>query len=228
MVNAPRVSRAMDETGYAMAALLVAIGLMAVFMSAALPTWRQAARREKEAELLWRGRQYDRAVQLFRRRYGAPGPPSIEALVEGRFLRKKYLDPITGRDFELRSVTAMGTVPAEEDADPQSGTRRGLSRRRTRRETPTSPQRARGQLIGGVRSTSKERSIMVLNGRSRYNEWEFAYVPFQDRLGQPVPQNPNMPGLAPSGRDPRSRTRSQRSPSSSGRGSTPRTPRSPQ
>jgi type II secretory pathway pseudopilin PulG len=211
-----------------MAALLVAIGLMSVFMSAALPTWRQAAKREKEAELVWRGRQYDRAIQLFRRRYGAPGPPSIDTLVEGRFLRKKYLDPMTGREFELRPVTAMGTVEEGETDEQQPETGKRPSRRRTRRPTPTTPQRAAGQLIGGVRSTSKERSIMVLNGRTRYNEWEFAYVPYQDRMGQPPGgQNPNMPGITPRGRTPRGRTPSQRSPTSSGRDSAPSPSRTP-
>jgi type II secretory pathway pseudopilin PulG len=209
-----------------MAALLVAIGLMSVFMSAALPAWRQAAKREKEAELLWRGRQYDRAIQLFRRRYGAPGPPSVDALVEGRFLRKKYLDPMTSREFELRPVTAMGTVPEEGTDDQQPGSVRRGSRRRTRRPTPTRPQRAEGQLIGGVRSTSKERSIMVLNGRTRYNEWDFAYVPYQDRFGQPAgQQNPNMRGMTPRGRTP-----SRRSPTSTSprRSSAPSTSPSPQ
>ena len=216
-----------NESGYAMAALLIAIGLMAVFMSAALPAWRQAAKREKEAELLWRGRQYDRAIQLFRRRYGAPGPPSIDALVEGRFLRKKYLDPITGREFELRPVTAMGTVQ-EGEGDEQQADGRGRSRRRTRRSppTPTASRRAPAQLIGGVRSTSKERSIMVLNGRTRYSEWDFAYVPYQDRFGSPgnQQQNSNMPGVT---RTPGGRSPSSRNPASSGRSSTPATSRTP-
>jgi hypothetical protein len=207
-----------------MAALLVAIGLMSVFMSAALPAWRHAAKREKEAELLWRGRQYDRAIQLFRRRHGAAGPPNVDALLEGRFLRKKYLDPITGGEFELRPVTAMGTVPDEQTDDQQPGSMRRGSRRRTRRPTPTKPQRAEGQLIGGVRSTSKERSIMVLNGRTRYSEWDFAYVPYQDRFGQPAgQQNPNMPGMSPRGRTP-----GRRSPTPTRRSSAPSRSRTPQ
>ena len=38
-----------------MAALLVSIAVMGILMSVALPAWRQAARREKEAELVFRG-----------------------------------------------------------------------------------------------------------------------------------------------------------------------------
>ena len=60
------------------------------------------AQREKEEELIWRGQQYDRAIQLYRKKNAAPGAPSVDKLVEGRFLRKKYKDPITNGDFETR------------------------------------------------------------------------------------------------------------------------------
>ena len=79
-----------------MVALLVALSIMAVLMTVAMPTWRQAAQREKEAELIFRGQQYARAIGLFQKKAG-PGvlPPSIDALVDGHYLRKKYTDPIT-------------------------------------------------------------------------------------------------------------------------------------
>src|SRR5215216_2145543 len=81
------------ERGYAMAALLVSIGVLTVIMSVALPVWRTLAQREKEAELIFRGEQYARAVNLYTRKMG-PGnfPPSIDVLVQQRFLRKKYKD----------------------------------------------------------------------------------------------------------------------------------------
>ena len=44
-----------SERGYAMAGLLVAIGIMSILMSVAMPPWRTYAKREKEAELLFRG-----------------------------------------------------------------------------------------------------------------------------------------------------------------------------
>ena len=45
-----------------MVALLVGMAILAIFMSMAMPVWRQANQREKEAELIWRGQQYDRAI----------------------------------------------------------------------------------------------------------------------------------------------------------------------
>ena len=86
--------------GYAMAALLVAMSVMAVLMSALLPVWSHMATREKEEELIFRGKQYARAIGLFQRKFANTAPPTIDVLVEQRFLRKKYKDPITNDDFQ--------------------------------------------------------------------------------------------------------------------------------
>jgi type II secretory pathway pseudopilin PulG len=205
-----------------MAALLVAIALMSVFMSAAMPAWRHAAQREKEAELLWRGRQYDRALQLYRRKYGTPGPAKLDVLVSEKFLRKQYKDPITGGDFELRAVSPMGTQPGADAAEPE-GRRTARARRRRRQEPESTSVRGPGQLIGGVRSRSKAKSIMVLNGRERYNEWDFTYQPYQDARIQKLGATPqDGSGVSPrSGRRP-GRFSSPRSRQSAPRGSSPR------
>ena len=86
--------------GYAMAALLVGMSVMAVLMGALLPVWTHMATREKEEELIFRGNQYARAIGLFQRKFANTPPPTIDVLVEQRFLRKKYKDPITKDDFQ--------------------------------------------------------------------------------------------------------------------------------
>lgn len=86
-----------------MAALLVAMSVMAVFMTVALPVWNTQARREKEAELVFRGEQYARAVMLYQRKVANALPPSVDVLLNERYLRKKYKDPITGGEFQLLS-----------------------------------------------------------------------------------------------------------------------------
>src|SRR6266571_3311991 len=58
-----------EESGYAMAALLIAMSIMAVMMTVAMPVWKQSAQREKEAELVFRGKQYVHAIALFQRKY---------------------------------------------------------------------------------------------------------------------------------------------------------------
>jgi len=88
------------QRGYAMAAMLIMISLLGIAMIALLPVWRQQSQREKEAELAFRGEQYARAIYLFRTRNGNQPPPNIDVLVQGKYLRKKYKDPITGEDFQ--------------------------------------------------------------------------------------------------------------------------------
>jgi len=170
--------------GYAMVGVLVGIALMSLSLSIALPVWRTMILREQEAELLWRGQQYDRALQLYRRKTAAPGPPNLDVLVKERYLRKKYRDPIAKDDFELVPLGAPNAPGARQ------------------------PQRGFGQLIGGVRSKSKKKSLKVVNGRTTYHEWQFAYEPFQIG-GQPTaPGEQAPPGARPgAGRpgEPRSR-----------------------
>lgn len=185
-----------------MVAVLVAIAVMSVFLSVALPVWRTLAQREKEEELLWRGQQYARAILLYQRKTSAPGPPNIDLLVDQRFLRRKYKDPITNDDFELVAVGTPGTagatgMPRAPGTAPGRQTRSG--RDETTREEedeadenrPGMPSRGFGQLIGGVRSKSKKRSLKIVNGRSFYNEWEFTYEPYQ---AGPQPTTPGGSG----------------------------------
>jgi len=68
--------QAQKRDGYAMAALLVALAVMAILLSVAMPTWRQMVQREKEAELVFRGQQYARAIGLFQRKYAATFRPT--------------------------------------------------------------------------------------------------------------------------------------------------------
>ena len=88
-----------SERGYAMAALLIAMSIMAVMMTVVMPVWKHAAQREKEEELVFRGQQYARAIGLFQRKFANAYPPNIDVLVDQKFLRKKFKDPITNDDF---------------------------------------------------------------------------------------------------------------------------------
>jgi type II secretory pathway pseudopilin PulG len=114
LVNVRRCDR-----GYAMAALLVAMSVMAIVLSTAMPVYQTVARREREAELVFRGEQYARAIALFQRKYGNQLPPDVDVLIDQKFLRKKYKDPITGGDFQYLGADspelaqAMSTTPQQ-------------------------------------------------------------------------------------------------------------------
>jgi type II secretory pathway pseudopilin PulG len=116
------------ERGYVMAALLVAMTVMAIVLSTAIPVFQTVARREREAELVFRGEQYARAIGLFQRKYANANPPDVDVLIRERFLRKKYKDPVTGGDFVVLSAgspelaRAMGTTPQQaQDGQPGRG-----------------------------------------------------------------------------------------------------------
>jgi type II secretory pathway pseudopilin PulG len=83
-----------------MAVLLVAMSVTAIMLTVAMPVWKQMAQREKEEELIFRGQQYVRALRLFSMKYANASPPNLDVLVEQRFLRRKYKDPITNDDFQ--------------------------------------------------------------------------------------------------------------------------------
>jgi type II secretory pathway pseudopilin PulG len=103
--------RLRTNSGYAMAALLVGMAVMAVVLSAAMPVWSTQSKRIKEDELIFRGEQYARAIMLYQRKYANALPPSIDVLVNERFLRKKYLDPITGEDFQPLTGAVGANAP---------------------------------------------------------------------------------------------------------------------
>jgi type II secretory pathway pseudopilin PulG len=200
-----------------MAALLVALSVMAVLMTVAMPVWKQISTREKEEELVFRGEQYARAIGLFQRKFANASPPNINVLVEQRFLRKKYKDPITNDDF----VPLLQGQPAAPGALPNGG--RGAAtpgaRPPTTGTTPSgtlggspttagtplgpsgTPLGATGTPIGasggliGVTSKSKDKSIRLYKGRSHYNEWQFVYTQPTAAPGTGAPGGaPGAPG----------------------------------
>ena len=213
-----------------MAALLVVLAIMSLMLSMALPVWHHAAQREREAELIFRGEQYARAIMLYQRQTPGAYPPDVETLVEGRFLRRAYRDPMTG-DGEFRLVrqserTALsGSGPAGgAPADPSGEPRNGPSRPRQGDEATERPGFMRGVRpfedrdedtsggvdgnIVGVVSRSEETSIALYNGQSKYSEWVFVASPATGpgTGGRGQPQTGSDAFGDPSDREPGSRT----------------------
>jgi type II secretory pathway pseudopilin PulG len=164
-----------------MAALLVALAVMAVLMSVALPVWRHDARREKEEELVFRANQYARAIRLFNLKTNAL-PTRVDDLVQQRFLRKRYKDPITNDDFEL--ISAANPNPGGVQGSTMPGGRGssatiGGPPASTGRLGPNSnPGGSNDTVPGGilgVRSKSKDESIRLYMNRNHYNEWMFIF-----------------------------------------------------
>jgi len=126
-----RFRRVSGEDGVLMVALLVALTVMSVLLSVALPAWNTRARREKETELIFRGQQYARAIAMYQRKYANTPPPTIDVLIAERFLRKKYLDPITNDEFELitpgSTIEGSSTPAALQGRSGTTGARAGAT-----------------------------------------------------------------------------------------------------
>ncbi len=196
-MKSPTESGTREANGYAMAGLLVAMGVMAVTMSVAMPVWKQVAQREKEEELIFRGQQYAHAIGLFQRKFGNAMPPNVNVLIEQRFLRKKYKDPITNDDFSLLTMgqaAVAGRTPAASLASSRPGQSpqpagRNLPTSRSAAPTAASPGSPEARLMNafiGVVSKSKDQSIRLYQGKNHYNEWAFIHVPQTQTPGATV------------------------------------------
>lgn len=187
--------RAISERGYAMAALLVGMSVMAIMMSVALPVWRTMAQREREAELIFRGEQYARAVELFQRKYAGGFPPNLDVLLNERLLRKRYTDPMTedgefqllyvGQDAgQAGQVGRAGTQPALTEPAGRVGAVPGRAGPAGRGPGAIGPGLQGG--IMGVTSKSTAQSLRQYNGRGRYNEWAFVATVATVQAGAPA------------------------------------------
>ncbi len=87
------------EGGYALLLVCALAASIAVMLYMESPRVAFEAQRDKEQLLIDRGEQYTRAVQLYVRKYNR-FPADIAALENTqsiRFLRKQYVDPMTGK-----------------------------------------------------------------------------------------------------------------------------------
>jgi hypothetical protein len=168
-------------------------------------------KREKEAELIWRGQQYSRAIGLFQRKYANTFPPNLDILLNERFLRKKYKDPMT-KDGEFQLLYAASQSAPGQPGQPQTPGQPQIPGRQSQTpgqvpqkgQTGTQPSPldvgsqgpagARGGIMG-VASKSTETSLREYNGRTKYNEWAFVWQAASTRAGAPSgSQTPGTPG----------------------------------
>jgi len=94
------VPRLQSEDGFILLWVIFLALLLLIALAVAAPRIAISIQRDKELELVHRGEQYRRAIQLYYRKFGTY-PTSIDQLLNTdniRFLRKRYADPITGKD----------------------------------------------------------------------------------------------------------------------------------
>jgi type II secretory pathway pseudopilin PulG len=161
-----------------MVALVIGIAVLTILLAAVGPTISTLMKREREEELIFRGRQYARAILLFQKRYGRY-PNTLKELIEvrPRTIRKLWKDPMCRCDdwhpLLLGSPDAVPFRPAGVPPGQQPpGT--GLP---PPRPTPTpgafgAPAGGTGPIVG-VRSKVHKEALREWRGYKWYDEWGF-------------------------------------------------------
>ncbi|HMF90222.1 MAG TPA: hypothetical protein VKL40_06240 [Candidatus Angelobacter sp.] len=197
-------ARAHRQGGYILLAVMLLITLMLIGLAVELPRISQQIKRDKEDELVHRGKEYATAIKRYYHKAGTY-PTSLEQLEDTnhiRFLRKRYKDPMT-TEGEWRLIhpgEAQITIPAPSNLPgtnpagtaspsptPAAGSATGPAA--TGAPAPGGQMGAlktqnigTGQTFGGgpiigVASNSKKTSIKEFNGEAEYDRWLFVYDP---------------------------------------------------
>ena len=164
------------ERGFVLFGVLMGATLLGVGLLAAVTLWSRVLQREQEAELVFRGEAVVRAIERFQADRPGAFPETLEELVEGRYLRRAWRDPMTGDPFVLLRATpaaAPATGPAGMMAAEAASTARPPAAERD--AEPADSDVTAG--IVGVASASDELSFRTYNGARRYSEWLFEAQP---------------------------------------------------
>jgi type II secretory pathway pseudopilin PulG len=186
------------EAGYNLVVLIVAITVLNILVAAMLPLWSTAIRREKEEELVFRGFQYAEAIRVFHQRFQRY-PNKLEELIEvkPRCIRQLWKDPMTDDGkwsliFQYGPEGPLQRRPPGDNAEPSTEDEKPDAEGRPQFGPRKGETVAIGPIVG-VQSKSGKKSMLVLFGHERYDEWAFT----ENLLlgGQP-------PAIAPGVRNP--------------------------
>ncbi len=154
-----KLSRIGSEAGFTYIAALFMVVVMGIMLGAVGQSWSTIMKREREEELFWRAGQIRDAITRWNKpRAGQHVATPLRDLkdllkdprtmAKTRFLRRLYLDPITGKDWKVIQDPMRGIIGVASTSDAE-------------------PLRK-----GGFPEEYKE-----FEGKTKYSEWEFAYRP---------------------------------------------------
>lgn len=198
----PSAFRSGRAAGYTLVAVVIGIAILTILIAAVAPSVGVIMKREREDELLFRGKQYARAIGFFQRRYGRY-PTELKELYENRprTIRKLWKEPICSCDDwylliqNTPDAQPTGGIAPGSSPRPPAGSPGGPS------VTPTPGLFGRqGEVknvgpIVGVRSKVHKEALREWRGQKFYDQWRFI-VGDADRQG--VPFDPNTLRYAPS------------------------------
>jgi hypothetical protein len=110
MTRRTSATRPREQRGFALLVIFLIAAAVAFTMYQELPRAAFESARDKEQLLMDRGNQYKRAIQVFyadNKRYPAE-LKDLESTNNKRYLRRRYIDPMTGKD-EWRLIHTNGS-----------------------------------------------------------------------------------------------------------------------
>jgi type II secretory pathway pseudopilin PulG len=171
--------------GYVLIMLMFVVTVMAIGLMVAVPVWETQIRREKEAELIFRGNQYVEAVRIYQLKNPGSLPQKLDILVEKKCLRRLFKDPMTP-EGEWNLILQMPGVNVGRGPQgfrtPGPGVRTSPGqpmRAATTQKIMIAPANALSSIqnpqILGVVSSSDQKSIKIYNDQESYDKWLFYY-----------------------------------------------------
>jgi len=110
-----RARRRKSEEGFALLFVFLMAAMVAIALYTEMPRVLFEAERAKEQLLIDRGNEYRRAIKVYVLKNQGRYPPTIDALLntnDVHFLRKKFVDPMTGKDeWRLIHIAGNGVFP---------------------------------------------------------------------------------------------------------------------
>jgi len=155
---------AVRPAGYVFIMLLFLLSVLAVGLMVAYPVWRTQIQREKEEELIFRGKQYVEAIRLYQLKNPGRLPKSFHELQEGKFLRKLFPDPMVPSGA-WNIILQPGQARSRRDSAPQE----------ILIAPPDALQSLNNPMIIGVVSSSTSKSFMIYNDKDSYDQWLFYF-----------------------------------------------------
>ena len=152
------------SAGYTLIILLFAITVLILGLLIAVPVWQTQIQREKEEELIFRGKQYAEAIRLFQMKKPGAFPRTMDELIEEKCIRQLFPDPMT-KDGRWNIILPYSRASAAQKGSLQ----RVLI-------VPSSMLEGIGnaQIIGVV-SASTQKSIKIYNEQESYDLWLFFF-----------------------------------------------------
>ncbi len=208
-----------NQSGYILFGIVIGITILGISLTAAAPLWQKVVQRDKEQELIFRGYQYMQAIERYQRQFPGAYPPSVEILVEQKFLRKAYKDPFAENenqqfrilyqlspelqqqsqkpDLEASGLTNMSQSQSQRQSQGFGTTTRQLSGGRFQSTLGRGSSNLNLGGIVGVASISDEITFYKVPGKTLYKDWLFVYG-IQQPLILPTSQEDNTRSEAPS------------------------------